>query len=100
MQRHPSIGEAFFPRHISLISGLANPTEGKVLYDDADLSEQDRYRYRSHDISVIFQSFNLLPSLTVAENIILQAAPLTDHARPSGPARIAQPAGPTTAKAP
>ena len=56
---------------LSLISGLANPTEGKVLYDGADLSEQDRYRYRSHDIGVIFQSFNLLPSLTVAENIIL-----------------------------
>lgn len=56
---------------LSLISGLANPTEGKVLYNGNDLSKQDRYRYRSHEIGVIFQGFNLLPNLTVAENIIL-----------------------------
>ncbi len=56
---------------LSLISGLANPTEGKVLYRGADLAKQDRYRYRSHDIGVIFQSFNLLPNMTVSENIIL-----------------------------
>ena len=42
-----------------------------VLVDGTDLSERDRYRFRSHDIGVIFQSFNLLPNLTVAENIIL-----------------------------
>ena len=46
---------------LSLISGLANPTEGMVLVDGTDLSERDRYRFRSHDIGVIFQSFNLLP---------------------------------------
>lgn len=56
---------------LSLISGLANPTEGMVLVDGTDLSERDRYRFRSHDIGVIFQSFNLLSNLTVAENIIL-----------------------------
>lgn len=56
---------------LSLISGLANPTEGMVLVDGTDLSERDRYRFRSHDIGVIFQSFNLLPNLTVSENIIL-----------------------------
>ena len=51
--------------------GTGDPTEGMVLVDGADLSERDRYRFRSHDIGVIFQSFNLLPNLTVAENIIL-----------------------------
>ena len=56
---------------LSLISGLANPTEGMVLVDGTDLSKRDRYRFRSHDSGVIFQSFNLLPNLTVAENIIL-----------------------------
>ena len=50
---------------------VATPTEGIVLVDGADLSERDRYRFRSHDIGVIFQSFNLLSNLTVAENIIL-----------------------------
>ena len=56
---------------LSLICGLAGPTEGRVLYNGGDLATQDRYGYRSHDIGVIFQSFNLLPSLTVAENIVL-----------------------------
>ena len=56
---------------LSLISGLTNPTEGTVLYDGKDLSRQDRYRFRSHDIGVVFQSFNLLPALTVVENIVL-----------------------------
>lgn len=56
---------------LSLLSGLANPTDGQVLKGGADLAKLDRYRYRSHDIGVIFQSFNLLPSLTVAENIVL-----------------------------
>jgi putative ABC transport system ATP-binding protein len=56
---------------LSLISGLASPSEGQVIYEGKDLAKQDRYKYRSHDIGVIFQSFNLLPSLTVSENIIL-----------------------------
>lgn len=56
---------------LSLLSGLTSPTEGKVLYHGQDLAETDRYRYRSRDIGVIFQSFNLLPALTVEENIIL-----------------------------
>jgi putative ABC transport system ATP-binding protein len=56
---------------LSLISGLTSPTGGRVLYNGKDLAKQDRYDYRSHDIGVIFQSFNLLPSMTVAENIIL-----------------------------
>ncbi|RSX56348.1 ABC transporter ATP-binding protein [Bifidobacterium samirii] len=56
---------------LSLISGLAVPTAGRVLHNGDDLAGKDRYAYRSRDIGVIFQSFNLLPGLTVAENIIL-----------------------------
>ncbi|MFT8703814.1 ABC transporter ATP-binding protein [Bifidobacterium aquikefiricola] len=56
---------------LSLISGLTSPTGGKVLYQGKDLGKQDRYDFRSHDIGVIFQSFNLLPALTVTENIVL-----------------------------
>ncbi|MFT8359340.1 ABC transporter ATP-binding protein [Bifidobacterium aquikefiri] len=56
---------------LSLISGLTSPTEGKVIYQGKDLGKQDRYDFRSHDIGVIFQSFNLLPALTVIENIVL-----------------------------
>ena len=56
---------------LSLLSGLTSPTAGRVLYNGNDLAKADRYRFRSHDIGVIFQSFNLLPSLTVEENITL-----------------------------
>lgn len=56
---------------LSLLSGLTSPTKGRVLYRGEDLASLDRYRFRSHDIGVIFQSFNLLPALTVEENITL-----------------------------
>ena len=56
---------------LSLLSGLTSPSEGRILYRGKDLAKTDRYGFRSHDIGVIFQSFNLLPSLTVEENIVL-----------------------------
>lgn len=56
---------------LSLLSGLTSPTKGRVMYQGKDLAAYDRYRFRSHDIGVIFQSFNLLPALTVSENITL-----------------------------
>ncbi len=56
---------------LSLISGLTTPTGGAVLFEGRDLASIDRYRYRSRDIGVIFQSYNLLPGLTVLENIML-----------------------------
>ena len=56
---------------LSLISGLTTPTGGEVLFEGHNLAKMDRYCYRSRDIGVIFQSFNLLPGLTVLENIML-----------------------------
>lgn len=56
---------------LSLISGLALPTEGKILLKGQDIASLNRYEYRSHDIGVIFQSFNLLPKLTALENVLL-----------------------------
>lgn len=56
---------------LSLLSGLAVPTSGTVLYKGRDLSKTDRYAYRASEIGVIFQSFNLMPSMTVSENIAM-----------------------------
>ena len=56
---------------LSLISGLALPTEGNILLKGQDITSLNRYEYRSHDIGVIFQSFNLLPKLTALENVLL-----------------------------
>jgi putative ABC transport system ATP-binding protein len=56
---------------LSLVSGLRKSTEGKILYDGKDISGLDREKYRSRDIGVIFQDFNLLPHLTALENVVL-----------------------------
>jgi len=56
---------------LSLISGLRKSTEGKILYNGKDINAIDNEKYRSRDIGVIFQDFNLLPHLTALENVIL-----------------------------
>ena len=56
---------------LSLISGLALPTEGTILLKGQGITSLNRYEYRSHDIGVSFQSFNLLPKLTALENVLL-----------------------------
>lgn len=56
---------------LSLLSGLAVPEKGEVLMKGENIANLDRYHYRSHDIGVIFQSFNLLPKYTALENVLL-----------------------------
>lgn len=56
---------------LSLMSGLDTTKEGKILCDGQDISKMDRDKYRSRNIGVVFQSFNLLPHLTALENVIL-----------------------------
>ena len=56
---------------LSLLSGLAVPEKGEVLMKGENIANLDRYHYRSQDIGVIFQSFNLLPKYTALENVLL-----------------------------
>jgi putative ABC transport system ATP-binding protein len=56
---------------LSLLSGLNVPNEGKIVYHGKDLSDINHYDYRAQSVGVVFQSFNLLPHLTVGENIML-----------------------------
>ena len=56
---------------LSLISGLERCTEGKIIFDGKDLKDINLDDYRRHDIGIVFQSYNLLPFMTVIENIIL-----------------------------
>lgn len=61
---------------LHIAAGLETPDVGKVLIGDRDisrLSESDRARVRRTDVSVIFQQFNLIPSITVEANIRFQA---------------------------
>ena len=56
---------------LSLLSGLASPNSGKIIYNGEDVSKIDKYTFRSKYIGVIFQSFNLITKFTAAENVIL-----------------------------
>lgn len=56
---------------LSLISGLERCTEGNIIFDGKNLKDINLDYYRSHEIGIVFQSYNLLPYMTVSENIIL-----------------------------
>ena len=56
---------------LSLLSGLASPSAGKILYDERDISKIDKYTFRSKYIGVVFQNFNLITKYTALENVIL-----------------------------
>src|SRR5882672_5847643 len=57
---------------LGLLAGLDTPTRGTVLLDDSDLgklSENDRARLRGEKVGFVFQSFQLIPTLTAVENV-------------------------------
>ena len=56
---------------LSLLSGLAKPTSGRILFNGKDIAKINKYNYRSKLVGVVFQSFNLLPYLTATENVML-----------------------------
>jgi putative ABC transport system ATP-binding protein len=59
---------------LNLISGIDQSEAGSVWLDGRDLTamnEQDRTLFRRHHIGVIFQFFNLIPTLSVWENVAL-----------------------------
>lgn len=56
---------------LSMLSGLLKPVKGQILYNDHDISKYNQFVYRSRDVGVVFQSYNLLPKMTALENVIL-----------------------------
>ena len=56
---------------LSLLSGLATPTTGEIIYDGKSIAKIDKYTFRSKFIGVVFQSFNLITKYTALENVIL-----------------------------
>ena len=56
---------------LSLLSGLAKPTAGDIIYDGKSIAQIDKYTFRSRYIGVVFQSFNLITKYTALENVIL-----------------------------
>ena len=59
---------------LNLISGIDLPTSGEILIDEQNLtsmSEHQRTLFRRDHIGFIFQFYNLIPTLTVIENLLL-----------------------------
>src|SRR3984885_15389021 len=59
---------------LNLIAGLDRPTSGSVMVHErnlAQLSREELARYRLHTVGMVFQSFNLIASMTLTENVEL-----------------------------
>ena len=59
---------------LNLIGGMDTPTEGRIKIDGEDISkynENQLSEYRAENIGFIFQFYNILPTLTVLENVEL-----------------------------
>ena len=55
---------------LSLIALLDLPTKGEIIYDGIPVSKINPAGHRRKNVAVIYQSLNLLPQLTVAENVM------------------------------
>jgi putative ABC transport system ATP-binding protein len=59
---------------LNLVAGLDRPTSGAVIVHGTDLAALSRdqlAKYRLHTVGMVFQSFNLIPSMSLLENVEL-----------------------------
>jgi putative ABC transport system ATP-binding protein len=75
---------------LSIIAGILDQDAGQCITLDHDfqrMSANERARFRARSIGFVFQTFNLLPSLTVAENVavplLINGMPRKDTAKPA-----------------
>ena len=71
---------------LGVLAGLASPTKGSATIGDTEisaLSEQARTEFRKAAIGVVYQADNLLPFLTVTENVLLQLSLCAGNLRPA-----------------
>lgn len=55
---------------LSLIAGLDIPKTGEILYDGKSLKKIGLINYRNQYVSIVFQSYNLLPYMSAVDNIV------------------------------
>ena len=70
---------------LNLLGGLDSPTSGTITVDGQDISKlsgDELARYRASKVGFVFQSYNLIPTLTVRENVALVSEISKDHLDP------------------
>lgn len=55
---------------LSMLAGLGTPTEGDIVVGEKTLKEIGSERHRRENVTVIYQSFNLFPTLNILENVM------------------------------
>ncbi|HEX7998896.1 MAG TPA: ABC transporter ATP-binding protein [Pyrinomonadaceae bacterium] len=62
---------------LNMLGGLDRPTSGEVMFEQKSLApfnKKQMARYRRHSVGMIFQNFNLISTMTAAENVNLALA--------------------------
>lgn len=73
---------------LSLIAALDQPKGGKIAYQGIDVATMQDDEYRRNKISIIFQSYNLVPYLSALENVLV-AMGITDNDIPKDTEEVA-----------
>ena len=66
---------------LSLVTALDRPQSGKILYGGQDITSIGFEKYRRNNVGIIFQSYNLVPFMTSAENVMV-AMSITENKLP------------------
>lgn len=73
---------------LSLISALESANEGDIVYKGTNIKKGEQEAYRRNKISIIFQSYNLIPYLTAVENVLVSMS-ITDNKMPADMKQVA-----------
>jgi putative ABC transport system ATP-binding protein len=78
---------------LNLVAAIDRPSRGRVVVDGIEVSgltENEAARWRGRAVGIVFQFFQLLPTLTLAENVMLPMDFCGVHHRRDRPARAAE----------
>ncbi|MCR6095433.1 ABC transporter ATP-binding protein [Salipaludibacillus agaradhaerens] len=73
---------------LALLSALDSPHSGTVLFNDQDIKQIGYEKYRRNNVGIIFQSYNLIPSLTAVENVLVPMS-ITENELPEDTKTVA-----------
>ncbi|MBM7542303.1 ABC transporter ATP-binding protein [Amphibacillus cookii] len=73
---------------LALLSALDSPHSGTVLFNEQDIKQIGYEKYRRNNVGIIFQSYNLIPTLTAVENVLVPMS-ITENELPEDKKTVA-----------